>query len=374
MEEVEINFMKILVIMGFLDSLIDSLVRPITQLEIVQEVLVVRYWPSIVLPKTRYKCPPSFISRFPVLATFYKLFIMIYLSLINKPDFIHSFRLFPHGIMAFIGGKLIGRPVGVTLNAGAAELYGLSGNPLGIDYSQPIPKSGKFYLWMLKHCNAILVLNSSTKKFLTIHGISEGKVFILPQPVNIDKYKPMSIPKRYDVISVGRLIPVKHNEVLLKAIAIVKQSRLDIKVGIVGDGSSRGFLEELAVELNISNNVEFLGFSEDTPYYYNSAKVFALTSEREGGPLTFTEAMACGIPPIASQCGIVTDVGKDGENCIIIKDLSDVDAFAHAIIRLSEDNELYEKLSRNAFKTSRSITIERAMQVWEKIFERCYNT
>ncbi|MFC1952568.1 glycosyltransferase [Chloroflexota bacterium] len=362
--------MKILIEMGLGDSLIDCLVRPLIRLEYVHEVLIVQNWTGPSLPKVQYYCPPRFITRLPTHATLYKMFILIYLALFKRPDFIHSFILFPHGIMAFIAGKLSGKSVGITLNAGPSELYGVGG-VTGVNYTLPLPWFGKIFLWILKHCDTIVAINSFTKEFLVSHGVNIGRIHIMPQPVDTDRFQPMDIPKKYDVISVGRLAPVKHTEVLLEATAMARQLYPGIRVGIVGDGPSRTLLEKLAEELGISDNVEFVGYKENVEYYYNSAKVFVLTSEREAGPLALTEAMACGIQVISSKCGIVPDIGQDGFNCVIIENYNNSTAFSEAIVSLLNDKELYYKLSENALQTARNITIDSATDTWKSIFEQC---
>jgi len=361
--------MKVLISLGMGHSIIECLVGPLTRLEKVQEVLLVRTRPGPALPKVKYFCPPQFMSRLSVPATLYKLVILIYLSIFKKPDLIHSFLIFPHGILAFITGKITRKSISVTLNAGPVEFYGIGGSPLGIDYNQPLPRSGKIFLWMLTRCDNIMVINSSTKEFLISHGIGKNKISILPQPVNTEKFHPIQIPKEYEIISVGRLAPVKHVEVVLKALAIIKQDYPGIRAAVVGDGPSENFLKEIAAEMRIDENVKFLGFREDLPLYYNKAKIFILTSEREGGPLTLTEAMACGIPPVAAKCGIVPDIGIDGVNCIIVEGYNDADTFAEGIIKLLNDDALYSKLSDNAVQTAKKITVEDATQVWENVLK-----
>lgn len=361
--------MKIIINMKLGDNKVDSKLRPIAQLESVDRILVVRDYPGPCLPKVEYYFPPSFISRFAILAAVYKLLILIYLSLFRKPELIHSYLLFPHGILAFIAAKLTGRPVGISLIAGPIELYAI-GSPLRKKCSEPLPWFGKVFLKILKYCNSVTTTGSHTRDFLMAHGIDKNRIHILRHSVSELGYYPMNIPKKYDVISVGRLAPVKHIEVLLRAVSRVKEKYPDVKVGIVGDGPCAAHLEQLSVELGISDSVEFLGYKEDIVYYYNSSRIFVLTSEREGFPSTFVEAMLCGLPSIVSNCGDIIDIAKDGFNSLVIQNYSDVDGFAQAIIRLMGDKELYHKLSQNALETARGMSVDRVAQQWELILHK----
>ena len=108
-------------------------------------------------------------------------------------------------------------------------------------------------------------------------------------------------------------------------------------------------------------------------YYYNRSKVFVLTSEREGFPNVFLEAMMCGIPSVVSNCGDITDLAEDGVNCIVIPYYSDYASFASAIIHLLEDEDFYHKLAQNALETARSHSIEKITLKWQAILEKTVN-
>jgi glycosyltransferase involved in cell wall biosynthesis len=360
--------MQILINMKLGDSKVDAKLRPLAQLECVDRLLVVRDYPGPDLPKVCYYCPPRFIARLAAVSAMHKLLILIYLSLIEKPDLIHAYLLFPHGILAFIAAKLTGIPIGISLIAGPIELYAI-GSPVGLKFPRPLPWYGKVFLRILGQCDIVTTTGSFTRDFLISHGISSNHVYILPHSANAQKYQPTIVPKIYDVISIGRLASIKHTEVLLKAISIVKQQYQEVKVGIVGDGPCRTYLEKLRDELGICNNVEFLGFQKEVTHYYNSGKIFVLTSEREGFPGAFVEAMMCGIPSVVANCGDIVDIAVDGYNAIVIQDYNDVEAFANAIIRLLQDNELYQRLSLNALGTVKRLSVAEVTREWGMILD-----
>jgi len=237
----------------------------------------------------------------------------------------------------------------------------------GIQFTGRLPLLGVALLKMLQHSAAVITTGSFTRAFLVRQGIEEARVYpIIGSPIP-SRLCPVRVRKVYDVVSVGRLVPVKRVEVLLRATSVVKRSRSDVRVCIVGDGPCKTELLELAHELGLDDNVDFVGFQQDVAYYYNRSRVFALTSEREGLPIVFLEAIALGIPSVVTNCGDIRDTARDGFNCMVIQRYDDYEGFAVAITRLLEDEQLSRKLSRNALETAKDLSLQRATKQWEEI-------
>jgi glycosyltransferase involved in cell wall biosynthesis len=364
--------MKILVQVGNLgSSLIERVIRPIAGVKGVKKIVVISRRPGPRISRVEYHSPPRLISKLAPLAVICEFFTLLYLSITKRPGFILGYLLFPHGLMAFIIAKLTRRPVIISLIAGPVELYAV-GSPLGIDFTKPLPRLRRILLKVLKHADAVVTTGSFTKSFLISRGVEESKIYPLTgvNPPSDSRVQPRELPKLYDIISVARLAPVKHLEVLLRATSIAREKYKNIRVCIVGDGPCRGELEALANELGLNDNVNFAGFQRDVAYYYNSARIFVLTSEREGSPTAFLEAVICGLPGVVSNCGDITDVAQDGFNSLVIQKYDDHEGFAQAIIQLLEDKELYHKLARNALETAETLSMEKVTQAWESLLDR----
>jgi glycosyltransferase involved in cell wall biosynthesis len=332
----------------------------------VEKIMVVCRHRGPEIPRVEYYCSPRAFTKIPIIAIIYEFFILLYLAIFQKADLVLGYLLFPHGLLAFIVAKLIRRPVVVALIAGPVELYSI-GSPLGIDYNSPLPWFGRALIKLLNHSNAITTTGTFTKAFLVRHGIEQEKIYPIITPANSTKFYPMKLTRIFDVVSVARLSPGKHIEVLVKAISIAKQKYKNIKVCIVGDGPCEDELLILTEELGLNNNIDFVGFQKDVAYYYSSSKIFVHTSEREGFPNVFLEAMMCGLPSVVSNCGDITDLASDGINAIVIERYSDYEKFAEAIINLINDEELYYKLSRNALKTVMNLNAKEITKKWENI-------
>lgn len=345
-------------------------ILPIISLDEVDKITIVRDTKGPNLDKVKYYCPPTWTLKFPIIALLCKFILMVNLSLKEKPELVHGYLMFPHGILAFIVGMVTRRKVGISFIAGPVELYTLGRSPIGeYPYSKPLPPlnfTGKILLHVLNKCDIITVSGSYTKKFLEGLGIKKGKIFILPHIVD-SRFKPIDKVKKYDIVLVGRLAAVKHVEILIKSINLLKSKCKDVNVAIVGDGECKTKLENLTRKLDLTKNIFFVGYQSDVWEWYNKGKISILTSEREGFPYSVIEALSCGLPVISSNCGDVSDVLKQGYNGFVIDNYQDYKNFAESIQKLINSPEMLLKYSNNAMKSVRHLTKENVANAWKTI-------
>ena len=112
---------------------------------------------------------------------------------------------------------------------------------------------------------------------------------------------------------IGRMVPIKRVEILLHAVQALSQMGMPIKLLLVGEGPERPRLQELAQRLGIADRCIWAGPIEDMPTLYRAVDAVALPSRNEGTPVVLIEALACGVPVIASAVGGVPDVLQQGE-------------------------------------------------------------
>lgn len=345
-------------------------IYPITLLDEVDKVIIVRDMRGPDINKVQYYCPPSWTLKFPIVALLCKFFLMINLSIREKPKLIHGYLMFPHGILAFIVGILTRKKVGISLIAGPVELYTFGKSPIGkYPYCKSLPPlnfTARISLNLLNKCNIITVSGNYTINILDSLGINRGKIFILPHTID-STFKPANMVKEYDIVFVGRLAGVKHIEVLINSINLIRNTFKDVKVAIVGDGECKTKLENLTRELDLSQNIFFVGYQSDVWKWYNRGKISTLTSEREGFPYSVVEALSCGLPVISSNCGDVSDVLKNGYNGFIIDDYQDHNELAEVIFKLMSNSELLLECSNNAVKSIQCLTPESVANIWKKI-------
>jgi glycosyltransferase involved in cell wall biosynthesis len=146
---------------------------------------------------------------------------------------------------------------------------------------------------------------------------------------------------------IANLIPYKGHRVMIEALAQVVRRHPSLKVVLFGDGPERQALETLVVTLNLRPNVVFAGSRPDAPRYLHLFDFALLCSLEEGLPNAVMEAMAAGIPVVASNVGGVPELVRDGEHGRLVP-AQDPQALADAMTWLVEHPEERARLGRNA--------------------------
>jgi sugar transferase (PEP-CTERM/EpsH1 system associated) len=191
------------------------------------------------------------------------------------------------------------------------------------------------------------------------HGIvPPGKVRVVLNGIDTDHFRKrgdstslrreLGIPGGARVIgTVGRLTPVKCQDLLLRAFARVREAVPGAHLIIVGDGPLKQELEGLAGELGVAGAAHFLGYQAEPQRYAQLFDVFALTSASEGIPQALLEASAAGIPAVASRVGGIPEVIEDGRTGWLFPP-GDVAALTRGILRFLTDRELARRIGEAA--------------------------
>jgi glycosyltransferase involved in cell wall biosynthesis len=137
---------------------------------------------------------------------------------------------------------------------------------------------------------------------------------------------------------VARLSPEKDFATLLRATWILIKDSPDFRLKIVGDGGERQKLEQLSEELNLTNHVEFLGERSDVSQLLPQAGFFVSSSRTEGISLTLLEAMAVGLPVVATRVGGNPEIVVEGKTGRLVQPQSP-EALALAMRDLLKDQE-----------------------------------
>lgn len=194
-------------------------------------------------------------------------------------------------------------------------------------------------------------------------GINKDKVKLIYYGVDLEKVNPDNFrgnfkKEDYPVITTVRnLEPRYDTETIIKSVPHVLKEFPNAKFIIIGDGSQRKYLGDLAESLKCSENVEFVGrvVNHRLPEYFVRSDVYVSTSLADGGLGAATaEAMACELPAIATNFGDNMQWIEDGKNGFIIQ-LQDHEGLALKIIELLKDKEMREKMG----KINREIIKER---------------
>ena len=174
----------------------------------------------------------------------------------------------------------------------------------------------------------------------------------------------------FQLLYVGRLVPVKGLRYLFQAMRLLLEKRISTELKVVGEGFHRPALEALVTESGLERQVRFVGqiaFGPKLFEAYRRADIFVLPSLSEGIPKTLVEAMAFGVPIVATCVGGIPDVVKNGETGLLVEPRSP-QAMVHAMERLIHDTELRKRVIKNGYVFVREHTVEKqAEQMWNEI-------
>ncbi|RJR28271.1 glycosyltransferase family 1 protein [candidate division WWE3 bacterium] len=176
------------------------------------------------------------------------------------------------------------------------------------------------------------------------------KIVTLPNGVDCDLFKPLGIPREEKTILFVSILDKYHEfkglDYLLKAVKIARVDIPDIKLLVVGGGSLRDKYVELSRELNIQNNVQFVGevgHAELTPFYNRAAVLVLPSINIEGFGLVLVEALACKTPVIATDIVGISDSILEA-NCGLIIKTKDSRAIASSICNILQNKKISEEM------------------------------
>jgi glycosyltransferase involved in cell wall biosynthesis len=173
---------------------------------------------------------------------------------------------------------------------------------------------------ILRLADAVTVVSNNLQDYvLRIPGVDAGKVRLIPNGIDTDFWSPAPRRARDDrrqdrrrphLVGVGRLLHVKGFDILLDALARLRAAGLEARLTLIGDGECAQDLQALAARLGVGDLVDFRGFQgpEEIRRAFREADAFVMPSRSEGMPLALLEAMACGLPAVATRVGGVPEI------------------------------------------------------------------
>jgi glycosyltransferase involved in cell wall biosynthesis len=206
-----------------------------------------------------------------------------------------------------------------------------------------------------RHAVAIIALTPRTGELLVERGIPADRVHVIPPGVDAARFRPPLPDLLHDIprpraVFIGRLCAQKAVATLIMAI---QQLPPNVHVVLVGDGPQRASLEALTAGLGLRDRTHFRGFvpPQDVPAVLAGADVFVLPSRYEELGSVLLEAMAAGVPIVASSTGGVPDVVRDGVTGLLVPP-GDPGALASAVRAVLDDPGLADRLRAGARATA----------------------
>jgi len=218
-----------------------------------------------------------------------------------------------------------------------------------------------------------VAVSESTKADLVGRGL-RTEIEVIPNGIDLTAYSPSpDHPKTTDptLLFLGRVKKYKRVDLLLRAVALLKVDGLVVRFRVAGAGEARAELQRLATDLDIAEQVEFLGFVDDAHKLelLRTSWVHGLTSPNEGWGISNLEAAACGTPSVCSDSPGLRESVRDGETGLLTPH-GDIAALAGAIRAIVADWELRARLGENARIFAGSYSWDSSADAMEAFLER----
>lgn len=245
------------------------------------------------------------------------------------PYHLHAHFLHSPAALAFIARKISGQPYSVTGHA--KDIY------------TTLPEN---LVMRCRDARFVTTCTGANREYLiNVSGLPASKVHLCHHGVSVDLFACGAVrPVPGRIVSVGRMVPKKGFEVLIKAAGILHRGGTDFELRLIGGGDLKTDLKALAEKEGVARQVTFLGSCSqaEVAQELQGAEIFALTpvvtadGDRDGIPNVILEAMATGVPVVASSVSGIPEVIVDGHTGRLAPE-GDASAVAQALAELLAD-------------------------------------
>ncbi|RJS84247.1 glycosyltransferase family 1 protein [Candidatus Bathyarchaeota archaeon] len=231
--------------------------------------------------------------------------------------------------------------------------------------------------WMTYEARRVIVCSNSVKWEVESHfSLPHDKVTVIPNGIEVSSFNlninREEVKRRYGIkpneriiLFVGRLVPQKGVDMLIKAAPLIVQQHRDARILIAGDGWSRNYLEELARSMGLRDRIRFLGFISDWELedLMVTADVLVVPSIYEPFGIVALEGMAAGTPVVATNIGGLSEIIEHDRTGVLVYP-EDPGSIAWGINKVLSDPKYADWLARNARRKVRKA------YSWEAIAKR----
>ena len=248
-----------------------------------------------------------------------------------------------------------------------------------------MPLYNRLDKWSLKYYRAAICVSDDLRDECLRWRVRPERCHVVHNAIDTDDYcrrRPRGEAKRelgapsegFLLGAVGRLSPEKGFDILIRAVAKLRQAGRDLHLWIAGDGPARGDLERLIDELGCRDFARLLGHVPDPKLLYEAMDAYVLSSLREGLPNVVLEAMALDAPVVATRVAGVPMLVEDGASGLVVEPGS-IDALADGITRLSTDRPLADRLAQAARERveerfSFARRMEKIVRIYDDVLQR----
>ena len=293
----------------------------------------------------------------------------------SQPDVIHCFFTLPSGSFGLYCKKIYKIPY--LVSALGADVPGFNIGDWRLDAYHKLTRFISKSIW---NNSSYVIANSKSlqetcKRFSPNHDIKvitngvDTEIFYPPQNKNFTKTNEVNI------LFVSRLMLQKGVDTLIKTINVLKERKINnFKLTIVGEGHLKELMFSLIEKYDLREKINYLGWKdlEELPDIYRAADIFILPSVMEGMSSVVLQAMASGLPIVASRVKGFEEILEKNVNGLFAE-YNNPGQFANAIEKLIESTELREQMSQKSLEKSKLFSWESIAKQYLELYEKSLN-
>ena len=289
----------------------------------------------------------------------------------ERLDLLHVHYAVPHASAAYMAQQIL-KDQGVEIPF-VTTLHGTDITLVGKDPSfEPVIN------FSINKSNRVTAVSENLKKETFELFDIKNNIEVIPNFICLKEYKLDNnnyYKKRYApngekiICHVSNFRKVKRIEDVIIAFEGISKE-IDAKLLLVGDGPERARLEQISRNSKFSKNIFFLGSLKSTKEVLNISDLFMLPSSKESFGLSALEAMACGVPVIASESGGIPEVVLHGESGLL-NSVRDTYQMTKNALKLLSNESLLKSFKSNAYKQAMKFDIELILPKYEKLYKKC---